>query len=144
MKGVEEDIIPLPSSLKLQVKRSTYLVEVYTSEETTLNPEFYGYKKVGDKFDIQIQDSKDPYYVLPKKLFQGCSCKLECGSKCSCKKTDVRGRACSRVTCKCSCDFDGKNSVSNSDTDTAEEDFNFSTSGSESSTVFDDYIEFEL
>ena len=71
VKGVEEEAIPLPSCLKLQFQRSVFQVRSYSSEEIYLNPEDYGYTKKQVNFEVQLQNQKDPYYLLPKELFKG-------------------------------------------------------------------------
>ena len=139
VKGVEEEAIPLPSCLKLQFQRSVFQVRSYSSEEIYLNPEDYGYTKKQVNFEVQLQNQKDPYYLLPKELFKGCSCKSECGLKCSCMKTDKRGRKCSKITCKCSCEEDTVRSDLDSDPDDTE-----GFSGEESDLDFPvEYDDFE-
>ena len=52
----------------------------------------------------KTQDIEDRYYKVPKQIVHGCSCKGQCGNRCSCLKDAFRGRTCSRYTCSyCSC-----------------------------------------
>ena len=103
-KCMEAACIPLYSCLKLQYLRSSYVLNMYLDEENimdTLNSGYYLDKD--SKLRVQIQDTKDIYYSLPRDIIQGCGCKKQCSSNCKCIKSKERGNVCSQSTCKCIC-----------------------------------------
>ena len=102
--GCENETLPILSVLKLQVKRSKYLVERWTKNECNLDPQHFGWQLGKDGcYEVQLQDLEDPYFFLPKHMLMGCQCKKECKKSCGCSK-DPHRKCCSVATCKfCAC-----------------------------------------
>ena len=107
--GSESLTVPLESVLKLHCMRTEYLFLVMTEPgyKDIFSPEEHGWcKEANDdtKFAVQIQDTNDPLYRIPKNIVKGCSCKGVCTNRCSCKKDSDRMNICTSVTCKnCHC-----------------------------------------
>ena len=103
-KGVEKEVIPLPSVLDLQIRRSQFLGEYLVCENyEDVDPLDYGWCYKGGHLVPQIQNEEDPLYSLPKEMMTSCSCKGKC-HKCKCRKNVKIGQKCARILCKnCDC-----------------------------------------
>ena len=102
----EREIIPVPSALHLQYRRTEYIMKMWTGEPMDyMFPEDFGYyKDESGQYKITVNDLTDDYYSLPQKVVKGCFCKGTCGGRCQCKKDEDRANKCSRFTCKsCHC-----------------------------------------
>ena len=98
-------MIPLPSVISNQFKRSKYITQNWTNRLGDSDPSSHGWFDVnkeaaGDpNWVIDIQDTTDPYYSLPLEIIKGCSCQRKC-TTCNCKKMDVRGNKCTALPCR--------------------------------------------
>ena len=103
-----------------QFRRSLYIADGWRQKLGDANPSDFGWvdsnSGVGEQcWVVDIQDLDDPYYSKPLEIVKGCSCKNKC-TKCNCKKTDLRDKRCTPVTCrKCGC-FDRNREQSDDDT----------------------------
>ena len=114
-------VIPLPSVICKQFRRSLYIADGWRQKlDDDANPSDFGWvdsnSGVGEEcWVVDIQDLDDPYYSKPLEIVKGCSCKNQC-TKCNCKKTDLRDKRCTPVTCRsCGC-FDRNSEQSDDDT----------------------------
>ena len=109
MKGVEKEVIPLPSCLLLQFHRSFFLSQYWTDEGHQGDPVDFGWNKLEESYEIKLNDTEDPFYSLPKTLMTNCGCTKAC-KKCKCQKLKLKkdgkdvAAKCARILCKkCPC-----------------------------------------
>ena len=110
MKGVEREVLPVPSCISLQIQRSEFLSHYWTEEGNTKDPVDNGWIKSDDGYEIKLNNEDDLLYSLPKTLMTSCGCAKAC-KKCKCLKLKLKsidGRniqaKCSRILCKkCPC-----------------------------------------
>ena len=156
--GTECLTVPLESVLTLHCMRTEYLFLVMTQPgyKDIFSPDEHGWSKESNddtRFSVQLQDTNDPLYRIPKNIVKGCSCKGVCTNRCSCKKDSDRMKSCTSITCKsCHCNTPDQDNASgqelmeeSSDSDTSDisidSDLEFSSDSEISSGSTDNIVE---
>ena len=92
-KGCENEVLPLPSVLKLQERRAEIVTCIWTGELTDEEPNEFGFEQIDGNWKPKLQCDDDPFYSNPKTMLGGCGCKTKCSDKsnrCSCQKKSCK------------------------------------------------------